>query len=121
MMRSPHQSTGGALSSQHAPPLDLPFRFFATALVGFLTLAVLSPVETEQALHSFTDPHLVALVHLQTLGIIVTTIFGATYQLLPVVLQVPLASVRLARLTWWLLVPGVAAFLTGLLGGWLPA
>jgi hypothetical protein len=39
---------------------------------------------------------------------------GASYQLLPVVLGVPLRSVRVARLSWWLLVPGMTLFVAGL-------
>jgi hypothetical protein len=65
-------------------------------------------------LGEFYDPHLTAFVHVNTLGVIASTMIGASYQLLPVVLGVPLHSVRLARLSWWLLVPGMLLFIGGL-------
>lgn len=113
-------AAGGGLASRHAPPLDLPVRFFATALVALGLVVILSPWQTSLLLGSFYDPRLLVLVHLNTLAVIAATIMGASYQLLPVVLQVPLASVRMARLTLWLLVPGIAAFTLGLTFGVLP-
>jgi hypothetical protein len=111
---------GGGLSSRDAPPLDLPFRFFLTALVALALLTVLAPWQAAMAQRSFTDPRLVVLVHWNTLGVIGATIMGASFQLLPVVLQVPLASIRLGRLAWCCYVPGILAFLLGLSQGWTP-
>jgi hypothetical protein len=68
---------------------------------------------------SFYDPHLITFIHVNTLGVIGATILGASYQLLPVVLGVPLASVRLARLSWWLYTPGLLLFVLGLSQRWL--
>ena len=50
---------------------------------------------------------------------ITATIMGASYQMLPVVLGVPIASVRLARLSWWLYLPGLPLSLAGLSLSWL--
>ena len=47
-------------------------------------------------------------------------LFGASYQLVPVVLQTPLASVRIGRLSFWCYVIGLALFLGGLWRAWLP-
>ncbi len=112
------RSTGG-LATQYAPPLDLPFRFMATALAWLAVLAVVYPWHTQLLLGSFYDPHLLTFVHVNTLGVIAATIFGASYQLLPVVLGVPIASVRLARLSWWLYLPALPLFLLGLSQTWL--
>jgi hypothetical protein len=111
---------GGGLSSRDAPPLDLPFRFFLTALAVLAVLVVLAPWQAALAQRSFTDPWLIAFVHLNTLGVIGATILGASFQLLPVVLQAPLASVRLGRLAWFFYVPGIIAFLLGFSQGWTP-
>jgi hypothetical protein len=111
---------GGGLSSRDAPPLDLPFRFFLTALAVFAVLVVLAPWEATLAQGSFADPRLVAFVHLNTLGVIGAVILGASFQLLPVVLQTPLASVRFGRLAWCFYVPGIIAFLLGFSQGWTP-
>lgn len=108
----------GSLTTRDAPPLDLPFRFFLTALAAWAVLMLLAPWQAVLAQGSFANPWLIVLVHVNTLGVIGATIMGASYQLLPVVLQVPLASVRLGRLSWWLFVPGVAAFLLGFSQGW---
>ncbi len=108
------------LATQHAPPLDLPFRFIATAMAWLALMAVVYPWHTPLLLGSFYDPHLITFVHVNTLGLIASTILGASYQLLPVVLQVPITSVRLGRVSWWLYVPGLIAFVLGMSGGVLP-
>lgn len=111
--------SGGGLATQYAPPLDLPFRFMATALTWLAVLAVMYPWHTPLLLGSFYDPHLLTFVHVNTLGVIAAMIFGASYQLLPVVLGVPIASVRLARLSWWFYLPALPLFLLGLSQTWL--
>src|SRR5688572_23324334 len=77
-------------------------------------MALVYPWQVPLLLGSFHDPHLTAFVHVNTLGVIGATMIGASYQLLPVVLGVRLHSVRLARLSWWLLVPGMVCFIGGL-------
>lgn len=112
-------SSGGGLATQYAPPPDLPFRFIATAIAWLAVLAAVYPWHIPLLLGSFYDPHLLTFVHVNTLGVIASTIMGASYQMLPVVLGVPNASVRLARLSWWLYVPGLLLFLAGLSQSWL--
>src|SRR5688500_14236856 len=77
-------------------------------------MALVYPWHVPLLLGSFHDPHLTAFVHVNTLGVVGATMIGASYQLLPVVLGVRLHSVRAARLSWWLLVPGIVSFITGL-------
>jgi len=86
--------SSGGLATHYAPPLDLPFRFMATALAWLAVLAVMYPWHAPLLLGSFYDPRLLTFVHVNTLGVIAATVFGASYQLLPVVLGVPIASVR---------------------------
>ncbi|MGI9147291.1 MAG: hypothetical protein ACR2IK_12175 [Chloroflexota bacterium] len=112
-------TSGGGLATEYAPPLDLPFRFLATALAWLGVLALVYGWHTPLLLGSFYDPHLLTFVHVNTLGVIAATIIGASYQMLPVVLGVPIASVRLARLSWWLYLPALPLFLAGLSQGWL--
>jgi hypothetical protein len=112
------RSTSG-LATQYAPPIDLPFRFMATALAWLAVLTLMYPWQTPLLLGSFYDPRLLTFVHINTLGVIAATIFGASYQLLPVVLGVPIASVKLARLSGWLYVPALPLFLIGLSQTWL--
>src|ERR1043166_6796978 len=112
---------GRGLATQYGPPLDIPFRFMATGLVWFAVLAIVYPWHTPLLLGSFYDLHLLTFVHVNTLGVIAATIFGASYTLLPVVLGVPIASVKLARISWWLYFPALPLFLLGLSQTWLPA
>ncbi|MGE3908704.1 MAG: hypothetical protein AB7K36_05110, partial [Chloroflexota bacterium] len=74
--------------------LVLPMRFLA---VGLLTLALLSltyPWHLDMLRGSFYAPHLLTFVHVNTLGLIGAVIFGASYQMLPIVLQTALAAPR---------------------------
>lgn len=106
-----------SLATHNAPPLDLPFRFMAVAVGALALMALVYPWHIPLLLGGFYAPHLLTFVHVNTVGLIAATIFGASFQLLPVVLQTSLASVRLARLAWWLYLPGLLAFLPGLWKG----
>lgn len=104
-----------------APPLRLPAEHFAAALVSWvLGSAGLVWTAPEIAQGLFPLPKVAAVTHLFTLGWITTTILGALYQFLPVALQVPIRSERLAHLTFALYVPGLALFVGGLVLGAQP-
>lgn len=108
---------GGASARWVAPP-DVPFRFVAVSMIALAIMAALYPWHIPLLLGSFYQPHLTTFVHVNTLGVIGATILGASYQLFPVVLQAPPVPPALARLTWYLYVPGLVAFLGGLSQGW---
>ncbi len=112
---------GGGLSSKNAPELDLPGRFMIVAMIMLLLVALISPWAYPLLLDGFYAPRLLAFVHLNTLGVIAAVLVGASYQLIPVVLQTPLASVRLGRVSFWLYIAGIALFLPGLYETWRPA
>jgi len=107
-------------STRSAPALDLPARFMTLALLGFLTAAGLAPFAWPLLLGSSANPHLLALVHINTVGIIAMMAVGASYQLVPVVLQQPIVSVRLGRISFWFLLAGILGFVPGLYTGRLP-
>lgn len=106
--RSPARAPGAAAD------LRLPMRFMAIGLGTLALLALVYPWHTSLLRGSFYDPHLLTFVHVNTLGLIGAVIFGASYQMLPIVLQTPLAAPRLAHLSWWLYLPGLVAFVIGL-------
>lgn len=108
------------ISSKHAPALDLPASFMALAMVALALAAIVSPWAYPLLLDGFYAPHLLAFVHLNTLGVVAAVIVGASYQLIPVVLQTPLASVRMGRLSFWLYLAGLALFLPGIRATWRP-
>ncbi|HEX7049523.1 MAG TPA: hypothetical protein VF188_04870 [Longimicrobiales bacterium] len=108
----------GGLASAQAPPFRLPGEHFAAALgfwlLGSLGLVAVAP---HLALGLFPLSRVVATTHLFTLGWITTSILGALYQFLPVALGTPIRSERLAHITFWLYVPGLALFVGGLAAG----
>lgn len=110
-----------SLATRMAPPLLLPGEHFATALV-FLLAGVLGVVwaAPDIARGSFAMPRVVATTHLFTLGWITTTIQGALYQFLPVALQTPIRSQRVAHAGLLLYAPGLVLFVSGLMLGRLP-
>ncbi|MFN8632667.1 MAG: hypothetical protein U0893_02345 [Chloroflexota bacterium] len=92
----------------------LPLPFLVTGLGAMLLLALVYPWHLDLLRGSFYDTHLLAFVHVNTLGVVGAVIFGASYQMLPIVLQTPLAAPGIARLSRWLYVPGLIAFVVGL-------
>lgn len=103
------------LSLHQMPPFAVPFRFFATApvfgiLVGLLLL--LSPVE--QVVFRWSG-QVLAATHGLTLGVMVMVMFGALFQILPVVAGVALPGTeRLALWVHLLLAGGTGCLMMGL-------
>jgi hypothetical protein len=103
---------GGAAGK--APPALLPGEHFAAALLFLLLGAAgVATHAADLAGGLFLTPRVAALTHLFTLGWITTSIMGALYQFLPVALDRPIRSVRLAHITFALYVPGLLLFIAG--------
>ncbi len=111
----------GGLSSKHGPALDLPGRFMILAMVMLAIVALVSPLAYPLLVEGFYAPRLLAFVHLNTLGVIAAILMGASYQLISVVLQTPLASVRFGRISFWLFLSGIVLFIPGVMETWKPA
>ncbi len=108
------------MSTRHAPALDLPARFMALSMLSFLTLVVSAPWTLPMLQENFNNIRLLALIHLVTLGFVGSMLIGASYQLVPVVLQAELVSVEAARFSFWFYAAGLGFFLFGLVRAWLP-
>lgn len=80
---------------------------YITAAVSFLLLAGLMAWSREAFTDHYFQPHILAITHLAALGWATCLIFGACYQLIPVILETSLYSTKLAWLSWLLLLPGV--------------
>jgi hypothetical protein len=90
-----------------APSATLPLRYLVAAAVAF-NAAALGVVWLAPELGGhYYHPRLFALTHTVTLGWITMTIIGASYQLVPIVLERPLWSERLARWQFVALVLGI--------------
>ncbi len=107
---------GAGLSTEQAPPLSIPVSFFLTAPVALaaagLWLLVDGVTPTARWL-----PGTLALTHLGTLGFLAAVMFGALYQMTPVVAGSPVPFARLAHLVHAALVLGVAALVWGFATG----
>jgi hypothetical protein len=96
----------------------LPLRYMATAVLAFL-LAVAGVIwlAPELAGHYYHS-RLVALTHTVTLGWITLTVMGATYQLIPIVLERPVWSERLARWQFPIFLVGSGGMVAHFVGTW---
>lgn len=103
------------VSVTSGPRFLLPGEHFATALV-FLVLAGVGAVWQAPmlAVGGYSAHQVLAVVHCVTLGWLTTSIMGAMYQFLPVAVGVPIASERLAHVSFACYAPGVLAFTVGL-------
>ncbi|MEO8331402.1 MAG: hypothetical protein ABI479_03150, partial [Gallionella sp.] len=98
-----------SLSTEQAPPISVPLRYFAMAPL-FLVLAAL--MLAKGGSDSFADIHspaLLAATHCITLGFITMIMLGATQQILPVLIGSPMPGSGLVA--WLTLVPLIAGTL----------
>ena len=91
------------------PSVTLPLAYLGTAAMAFVLAALSLPALGAELTGHYYHPRLLALVHVVALGWITLAILGASYQLIPVAIERPLWSERLAR--WQL-----AALVAGIVG-----
>jgi hypothetical protein len=89
------------------PASALPLAYLVTASVAFVAAALALPWLGVELAGHYYHPRLLALTHTVTLGWITLTIMGASYQLVPIVLERPLGSERAARWQLGVFVVGV--------------
>jgi hypothetical protein len=90
------------------PSVLLPLRYLVGAAGAFVLAALSLPwLAPELAGHNY-QPRILALAHTVTLGWITLTIMGASYQIIPIVLERPIWSERLGRWQFMLLAVGIA-------------
>lgn len=80
--------------------------FYATASVVFCVLCLLLFIGADSLSTHYFNPHLLTIVHTAALGWATMIIFGAAYQLLPVIGERNLFSPKIAILSWYLLLFG---------------
>lgn len=88
-----------------SPGIILPF--YATGTVAFMILCILMVWSPQSLLMHYFNPHLLAITHTAALGWGTMIIFGASYQLLPVITEKKLWSDDLAIASWYCLLSGV--------------
>lgn len=105
------------LSLEQAPPLSIPMSFFLTAPISLAAGGVVVALESQTALATRWAPSAAAAVHFGTLGCLAMTMFGALYQMLPVVAGAPVPAVRLAHAVHAMLVLGTLSLVAGFTRG----
>lgn len=90
-----------------APPVWIVLPFYATGALFFLFLTILLYFSSGDFTSHYFSPHLLASVHTGVLGWGTMIIFGAAYELLPVLSQSRLYSNRLAFASYLFLLIGV--------------
>ncbi|MDX9924980.1 MAG: hypothetical protein RBS48_09455, partial [Ignavibacteriaceae bacterium] len=84
-----------SLSTAYAPPYKIVMKYFFTAIFSFFLLNLLLAFNYDSFMGHHFQPKILALTHIATLGWITMLIFGALFQLIPVILQVKLFSEKL--------------------------
>lgn len=93
--------------TQRAPSPSIVLPYYTTAAIVFLVLTILMLLSAVDFTGHYFQPHILAITHLATIGWGTMIIFGASHQLLPVVLEVPLFSEALGKWCYALLLPGM--------------
>src|SRR5690625_846972 len=93
--------------TQKAPSKAVVLPYFITAGIAFLVLTILMLLSSSSFTGHYFHPHILAITHIATLGWGTMIIFGASHQLLPVVMEVHLFSEKLAKWCYGLLLPGI--------------
>lgn len=97
------------LATDKAPSTGVVIPHFVFAAISFFVLTVLTIFSGSSFTGYFFQPKLLALTHIAALGWGTMIIFGALYQLIPVVFETALYSERLAKITFWLFGAGIVA------------
>jgi hypothetical protein len=99
----------------------LPLSYLGAAAVAFVAAMTALPWLAPVLGGHYYHPRVLALTHLVTLGWITMSILGASYQLIPIVLERPLWSERLARWQLGVLLVGVTGMIAHFWIGTWPA
>lgn len=96
-----------SIVSAYAPPFKLVAKYFIAAIVSFVLLNFLLLLNYSEIVGHHFNPKILSINHVATLGWITMIIFGAMFQLVPVVLETKLFSEKLAEIQFWIYLPGV--------------
>lgn len=114
--RSPTGPVGGlavSAAARQGLPAWMPLRFLLTGVGAAAVFGLLLPWLLPEALSAPQAPHILALVHLATLGWLTMVVLGALQQLLPVILVTPLRGSLPARLAYPVYAAGVLLLISG--------
>lgn len=110
-------AASGLTAARGGVALSIPLPFLLAGVVCAALFGLLVPFVAPEALVSPLFPHVLALVHLATLGWLTMTIMGASLQLTPVILNAPLRATRLLRWQFPVYVVGLVLLISGFAAG----
>lgn len=96
-----------------APVNSAVLPFYGTAALFFILLSILLLFQSGSLTGGYFNFHLLSIVHIAVLGWLTMIIFGAGYQLLPVICERNLFSEKLAFASFLLLLTGVVLLAAG--------
>jgi len=102
------------LATDMAPPFVLVAHYFIAGAIFYAFSAFLLPFYANEINSYFLSSSIASLMHLYLLGFVIMVIFGAMYQLVPVVLEIPIFSKDFAYVQFYLFVCGILIFTFGL-------
>jgi hypothetical protein len=105
------------LSLAQAPHLSVPTGFFLAVPLSLVVAGSIVLFAGADAFSSPWNPHIIALTHVGTIGVLMMGMMGALYQMIPVVVGTPVPAIRLAHGVQALLLIGLACFAWRMLGG----
>ena len=91
------------LKTNNAPSSNVVIPHFIYGAFNLLILAVVLILADTNLLKEYFNAKLVAITHIAVLGWATMIVFGALYQLVPVVFETTLFSEKLAKITFWFL------------------
>lgn len=106
-------SRSTSIATDRAPSFSLPLPYFLAAIAFYLGVGVALALGGPELLKATWSPFALSLVHALTLGVILMTVMGAAYQLIPVVMLATIWSERLGKAAFWLYLTGLLAMLWG--------
>ncbi len=102
-----------SIASAYSPPFKIVAKYFVTAISSFVILNFFLMISYSIIGGHHFQPRILAITHVATLGWISMIIFGALFQLVPVVLEIRLFSEKLAEIQYWIYLPGVIGLVYG--------
>jgi len=102
------------LATDMAPPFVLVAHYFIAGAIFYALSAFLLPFYANEINGYFLSSSIASLMHLYLLGFVMMVIFGAMYQLVPVVLEIPIFSKDFAYVQFYMFTSGILMFTFGL-------
>ncbi|AMC10681.1 hypothetical protein Lupro_05230 [Lutibacter profundi] len=91
-----------SLQTNNAPNSSVVVPHFIFGAINLFVLAILILLANANLFEAYFNTKLIAITHMAVLGWATMIVFGALYQLIPVVFETSLYSEKLAKFTFWI-------------------